>query len=296
MQRIYQISLTVIPSQPNAIIVTPSEGQSYNGGTEIILEEESIDADFDIVYREWEVIDKSTGTTVLTSSASTQQISLQPGEYLVQLTVRDSLQNTEVATRNIRVENTDPLLDANSLVVTPAELTTGLVTTIEVSVILSDPDGTTQDVRGTLIHGIQVWDFDLQDLDGDNVWEGSVEVNPEKPGRPILKITATDGSGDSATISQISRTIIVNDADQASTNLPLIIGGGAIIVVLMLVSLVMARMRKSKFEDELIESWDVFSKPSSDEKPIELEGGALDGASEVANEVWSQLEQEEGLN
>ena len=94
MQRIYEISLTVIPSQPNAIIVTPSEGQSYNGGTEIILEEESIDADFDIVYREWEVIDKSTGITVLTSSASTQQISLQPGEYLVQLTVRDSLQNT----------------------------------------------------------------------------------------------------------------------------------------------------------------------------------------------------------
>ena len=106
-----------------------------------------------------------------------------------------------------------------------------------------------------------------------------------------MKITATDGSGDSATISQISRTIIVNDAEQASTNLPFIVGGGAIIVVLMLVSLVVA-----KFEDELIESWNVFSKPSSNEKPIELEGGALDGASEVANEVWAQLEQEEGLN
>ena len=111
-----------------------------------------------------------------------------------------------------------------------------------------------------------------------------------------MKITATDGSGDSATISQISRTIIVNDAEQASTNLPLIIGGGAIIVVLTLVSLVLARIRKAKFEDELIESWNVFSKPSSNEKSIELEGGALDGASEVANEVWSQLEQEEGLN
>ena len=296
MQRIYEISLIVIPSQPNAIIVTPAEGQSYNGGSEIILDEESIDADFDIVYREWEVIDKSTGITVLTSSASTEQISLQPGEYLVQLTVRDSLQNTEVATRNIRVENTDPLLDANSLVVTPTELTTGLVTTIEVSVILSDPDGTTQDVKGTIIHGIQVWNFDLQDLDGDNVWEGSVEVNPEKSGRPSLKITATDGSGDSATISQISRTIIVSDAEQASTNLPFIVGGGAIIVVLTLVSLVVARIRKAKFEDELIESWNVFSKPSADEKPIELEGGAVESSNEVVNEVWSQLEQEEGLN
>ena len=85
-----------------------------------------------------------------------------------------------------------------------------------------------------------------------NVWEGSVEVNPEKSGRPSMKITATDGSGDSATISQISRTIIVNDAEQASTNLPFIVGGGAIIVVLTLVSLVVARMRKAKLRMNLL--------------------------------------------
>ena len=89
MQRVEIIDLVVIPSPPNAVIVNPAEGQSFLGGEEIILEEESIDADFDIVFRQWEVIDKSSGTVVHTSSSSTEQLSLTPGEYLVILTVRD---------------------------------------------------------------------------------------------------------------------------------------------------------------------------------------------------------------
>ena len=297
MQRIATVNLIVTPSPPNAIIVNPAEGQSFLGGEEIILEEESTDADFDIVFRQWEVTDKSSGIIVHTSSSSTEQLSLQPGEYLVQLMVRDSLQNTEIETRNIRVENTNPVLDDQSLVVTPSELTAGVLVTVEVSIILSDPDGTTQDVRATIIHDLQVWNFILQDLDGDNVWEGSVEVNPEKPGRPSLKITATDGTGESATISQISRTIVVNEVEQSSTNLSLIAGGGAVILLLILSSLIMAKIRRNKFEDELIESWDTLSKPNSSKDYPELEvTSSVDGTKEVVNDLWSQLEQEEGLN
>jgi hypothetical protein len=297
MQRIETVNLIVTPSPPNAIIVNPAEGQSFLGGEEIILEEESTDADFDIVFRQWEVTDKSSGIIVHTSSSSTEQLSLQPGEYLVQLMVRDSLQNTEIEARNIRVENTNPVLEDQSLVVTPSELTAGVLVTVEVSIILSDPDGTTQDVRATIIHDLQVWNFILQDLDGDNVWEGSVEVNPEKPGRPSLKITATDGTGESATISQISRTIVVNEVEQSSTNLSLIAGGGAVILLLILSSLIMAKIRRNKFEDELIESWDTLSKPNSSKDYPELEvTSSVDGTKEVVNDLWSQLEQEEGLN
>ena len=43
------------------------------GGDEIILDEASSDADFDIVFRQWEVTDKSTGIVVYTTSASTEQ-------------------------------------------------------------------------------------------------------------------------------------------------------------------------------------------------------------------------------
>ena len=221
---------------------------------------------------------------------------MAPGEYLVQLTVRDSLQNTVIETRNIRVENTNPVLDDQSLVVTPPELTSGVLVTIEVSVKLSDPDGTTQDVRATIVHDLQVWDFVLQDLDGDDVWEGSVEVNPEKPGRPSLRITATDGTGESATIDQISRTIVVIEADETNSNLSLIFGGGAVILLLILSSIVVAKIRRNRLEDDLIQSWDVLSKPNIGKDYPELDRESSEETKEAVNDLWSQLEQEEGLN
>ena len=296
MQRTETINLVVNPSSPNAVIVKPAEGQSFLGGEAIILEEESTDADFDIVYRQWEVTDKSSGIITHTSTSSMEQLSLQPGEYLVQLTVRDSLQNTMIVTRNIRVENTDPVLDDQSLVVTPGELTAGVLVNIEVSVKLSDPDGTTQDVRATIIHDLQVWNFVLQDLDGDDVWEGSIEINPEKPGRPSLKIIATDGVGETATVSQVSKTIVVNEVEQASTNVSLIIGGGAVILLLVLSSLILVKIRKNRFEDELIESWDALSNPNMTKNFSELEVESPSKTRGVVNDLWSQLEQEEGLD
>ena len=212
------------------------------------------------------------------------------------MTVRDSLQNIETNTRNIRVENTNPVLDPNSLTVTPTELTAGVLVTVDVSVELSDPDGTTQDVRGTIVYGLQVWNFVLQDLDGDNIWEASIEINPEEAGRPSLRIVATDGVGDSATISQVSRTIVVNEAEQSSTNLSLIIGGASVVLLLILSSVIMAKVRRRRFEDELIESWDTLSEPEPSKQYPELGVESVDGTKEVVNDLWSQLEQEEGLN
>ena len=169
------------------------------------------------------------------------------------------------------------------------------MTTSEVSIVLSDPDGTTNEVKASLIHGIQVWEFDLEDLDGDNQWEGSIEVNPETAGRPSLRITATDGSGDSATVSQVSRTIVVTDAEPDRANVSFIVGGGSILVAILVVSIVIARRRRIRLEDELIESWDSLSRPS-ETGTSQVEGGAVDASEEVVNDVWSQLEQQEGLD
>ena len=295
MVRTEFFDLIVEPSAPEVVIITPSEGQSFTGGVAIILEEESTDSDFDITFRQWKVIDKSNGEVVETLSGSTESIILNPGEYLIELTVRDSLLNTQVSSRNIRVEKTDPVLDEQSITVTPQELTTNELVDLKVSVILSDPDGTTQDVQATLIHGIQVWDFALEDLDGDGIWRGSVEVNPEKSGRPSLKITARDGVGDSATISQVSKTIVVSDPDSTSSNTPLIIGGIGIIS-LILITLVIARVRKNKLEDDLIASWDTFRQPSAAQQHPNVDESDIEQITEVVNDLWSQLEQEEDLN
>ena len=296
MQRIEYMTLSILPSKPDAVIIYPAEGESFQGGDIITLEEASTDADFDIVYRQWEVIDKATGLTISTFSSSTEQITLSPGEYLVQLTVRDGLQNTEVTTRNIRVENTNPVLDSQSLIVTPTQLTTGLQTTIKVSIVLSDPDGTTDDVRATIIHGIQVWEFVLQDLDGDNTWEGSVEVKPEKSGRPNLKVIATDENSEFVTISQVSRTLVVSDADETKSNIPFIAGGGLIVLAMIILTALISKRRRATFEDELIKSWDSLRDPSNKSSDNQLEGGVIDNSTEVVNDVWSKLEQEEGLD
>ncbi|MEC8312526.1 MAG: right-handed parallel beta-helix repeat-containing protein [Candidatus Thermoplasmatota archaeon] len=295
MERVETIAISVNPSAPSVLIESPNEGESFIGGSEIILDESSTDADFDIVFRQWEIIDKSTGNTAFTSSSSSDSLILAPGEYLVTLTVRDSITNIATDSRDIRVENTDPVLDSNTLIVDPGELISGKLTRVDVSVVLSDPDGTTQDVSATIIHGIQVWNFDLQDLDGDGQWEGYVEVNPEKSGRPSLKITATDGQGDSATISQVSRTIVVNNAEEAKTNVAFVAGSGAFIILILLTSIMIARRRRIRLEDELIESWDAFREPKRASE-AELEGGAVDASREVENDVWSKLEQEEGLS
>ena len=109
-----------------------------------------------------------------------------------------------------------------------------------------------------------------------------------------MKITATDGQGDSATISQVSRTIVVNDAEEVRTNISFIVGSGAFIVFILLISMMIARRRRIQLEDELIESWDALRDPER-ESEAQLEGGAIDASREVQNDVWSKLEQEEGL-
>ena len=111
-----------------------------------------------------------------------------------------------------------------------------------------------------------------------------------------MKIIATDGVGETATVSQVSKTIVVNEVEQASTNVSLIIGGGAVILLLVLSSLILVKIRKNRFEDELIESWDALSNPNMTKNFSELEGESPSKTRGVVNDLWSQLEQEEGLD
>ena len=100
-----------------------------------------------------------TNLVVATLDKSTEIIQLSPGDYEIELHVRDSQSNSAKSTISIRVEPTDPVLDQNSLVVSNPEMFVNELITLDVSVFLSDPDGTTDDVYATITHGLQVWEF-----------------------------------------------------------------------------------------------------------------------------------------
>ena len=279
------ITLYVQTSAPDAIINTPSNLQSFIGGDEIILEESSLDADNDISYREWRVYQSGSFTPLVTYYASMEKITLAPGDYDIQLVIRDSLGNQDEQQVRITIENTDPEFDDQSLKISPSEMITDELILFEVSIILLDPDGTTQDVSATLTHNLQVWNFNLSDDDNDGLWEGSIKIRPEQSGRPSLKIIARDGVGDNANIDQISRTVIVKDLDQDNASSIFIAIGSGVVILLVLISLIVVRRRKKFEELELMESWPAFGRSPQESNHLKdipkLEGGIIDGAAEV---------------
>lgn len=293
------ITLYVQTSAPDAVIVTPSNLQSFTGGDEIILEESSLDADNDISFREWRVYQYGSFTPLFTYSSSMEKINLAPGDYDIKLVIRDSLGNQDEEQVRITIENTDPEFDDQSLLISPSEMITDELVLFEVSIILLDPDGTTQDVTATLTHNQQVWNFNLSDDNNDDVWEGSIKIRPDKSGRPSLKITARDGVGDDVNIDQISRTVIVNDLEQDEASSLFIAIGSGLIILIILISLISVRRRKKFDELELMESWPAFGRSphgSSTSKEIpKLEGGIIDGAEEVQSEEQESIDIDELL-
>ena len=282
------ITLIVQTSAPDAVIDSPTNLQSFIGGDEIILEESSIDADNDIIYREWRVFQSGNFTPLLTYTASLEKITLPPGDYDIQLVIRDSQGEQDQEQVRITIEDTDPEFDDQSIMISPTEMITDELVLFQVSIILLDPDGTTQDVSATLTHNLQVWNFNLSDDDNDGLWEGSIKIRPDQSGRPSLKITARDGVGDDANIDQISRTVIVNDLEQDSASMVFIATGSGIVVLLVIITLIALRRRKKFDELELMESWPAFGRNQEEtNQPKEmpkLEGGIVDSAAEVQSE------------
>mgnify|MGYP003330592403 CR=1 FL=1 len=63
-----------------------------------------------------------------------------------------------------------------------------------------------------------------------------------------------------------------------------------------MITLIIARFRNNKLEDDLIESWETFKQPSETKQYLDEQQGDVEQITEVVNDLWSQLEQEEGLN
>ena len=293
MEQISFISLTIGQSDPVAVLLQPQNLLSIAPGASVILEEQSTDADGDMETREWRrwLI---TGNYEVISTLSADSIQLPPGQHHLSLYVEDSRGAVDEVHTNVTVQSSLPKL--SNLTFTPDVLFAQQKNTFTVRVMMSDPDGTTESVRATVVFNVQNWAFNLTDEDGDGYWEGSVEMNPEAAGRPNLKVVATDGTGDDAMIDILSITLYVEETE-ADSRVAMFVAATSSFVGILVVIAVIALRRQKKAELAMIDTWDSFgsfsSQPSTQTEPDDLEGGAMDGAQEVLadEEVLDQPEQ-----
>ena len=289
-------ALTVVESAPVLVLISPENRQSIVPGGALVLEEASYDADNDLTVREWRrYAPELSEPEVLSTRSKDELTGLLPGEYHLSLYVEDARGNSVEQHVNITIQSSLPSLDRNSLVLNAETFTQNELNVLTVRIALSDPDGTTDDVRVNITLGVQQWEANLTDEDGDGVWEGSLEWRPETTGRPLLKVVAKDGEGDQANIDFMSRNLVVEAPEDDMRGL--LLAGGALGLVSLagLVAFVAARRRRALEEIDLLTSWDAFKAPSktteADQKPVPaLEGNAMDGTEEVQAELETELD------
>ena len=291
------ITLTVGQSDPVAVMISPENRDSITAGAYVVLSEESTDADDDMVTREWRHW-ALNGTYTILSTKSLDEVQFLPGDHKISLYIKDSRDGMDEVFANITVQSSLPRL--SDLVYTPSELIAGEVNTLTVSVTMDDADGTTNDVRVTVKYNLQLWEMNLSDPDGDHVWTGSMELNPESSGRPNMKVIATDGDGDEANVEVLSVTLNVNAPP--NDNRPMLLLGAVLTFISVLTggAMLVARRRSRLAELDLIESWDAFGSitptdATVEDSPVTLEGGLIDGASEVEAEEEGNEEEPQPL-
>ena len=283
-EQISFITLTIGQSDPVAVLLQPKNLVSIAAGESVILEEQSSDADGDMQTREWRRW-LVTGNYEIISTLSSDTIQLPPGQHHLSLFVEDSRGAFDETHTNVTVQSSLPRL--SNLTFMPDTLFAQQKNTFTVSVQMSDPDGTTQSVRATIVFNVQSWAFNLTDEDGDGYWEGTVEMNPEAAGRPNLKVIATDGSGDDAMVDILSITLYVEESEADSRVAMFVAASGGFVGILVIIAMIALR-RQKKAELAMIDTWDSFggvsSKSPVGKALVTLEGGAVDGAEEVLAE------------
>ena len=289
MSRDETFTLTVTESGPVMVLLSPENRQSIEAGGVLVLEEASYDADNDLVIREWRHWSPELSYPVVWSTSSQEDITgLLPGEYHLSLYIEDARGNWVEEHINITMQSSLPELDRDSLTLSSETFVENELSFLTVSIALSDPDGTTQDVRVNITHNIQQWEVNLTDDDGDGVWQGVVEWRPESTGRPLLKVIARDGVGENANIDFVSRNLVVEAAADDNRVLMLGLGSAALMGGALLVAFLLQRRRRAVEELDLLTSWDAFKAPapSQEGKTVpSLEANVMDGTNEVQAEL-----------
>lgn len=271
--RIEYVHLIIEASDPVAMILSPSNLESIDPGMMILFEGDSSDADGDLVVREWRLWPSTTqpsnGQVTVLSTQSTFSQVFAPGSHHVSLFVEDARGAISQEHINFTVRSSLPELIQTSLQLSQTEFISGQRVTLEVSVQLDDADGSTDDVRVDINHLIQSWSFNLSDDDGDSIWTGSLEFQPEGEGSPSLKVIATDGEGENPNIDILFEPLKVVDEDGGGfLSTPVLIGAVSLVLIVGLL-ITIQRRRQANAEMKLIDTWGVFGNEVDEEAESE---------------------------
>ena len=260
MSRVETIQLIVVESDPDAVVYEPMDGQYFAPGEPVILDSNGTnDADGDITRREWRLYNSEELYPEILSTNEYEELYLSPGAKHISLYVEDRRGGSTEVHLNITVAASNPVL--SNISTNSKSYPVNELTKIVVTVDLKDADGTTEQVYATITKNLQVWTFNLTDLDGDGQWTGELEFRPGETGIAQLKITAVDGE----VIDQISTNLEFNEEETDNSSMMIVIGSIAgLALASFLVVMLISRRRKRLADLELIDSWGVFGGESKE--------------------------------
>ncbi|HIG03303.1 MAG TPA: right-handed parallel beta-helix repeat-containing protein [Candidatus Poseidoniales archaeon] len=291
------VVINVIESGPEVAMTSPENGRYYPPASALLLSANAtVDYDGDIVGYQW--FEYVNGTEVLLLEEKWGMIYFGPGSHHIALYVEDTRGASEWAHVNITLGDSAPKLNQSSLIVKPMTFTEGELTTIEVTIELTDLDGTTEDVAGQITHGIQIWNFILNDagegrdlVAGDGIWTGTVDVEAEGAGKPHLRIVATDMGSGEAKVSIATAELLVKEME---TDMPwAAVGGsiGGVILLIFLANMFISFRRRRLASMDVIGSWTSFSDATSS---VGIDqASVVDAAEESAVQMENDLQMQE---
>ena len=224
------------------------------------------DADGDITRREWRLYVPGDIYPTVISNDAVHSTNLDPGVHHISLFVEDRRGGIDEVHLNITVASSSP--DLSNLTASPNTVIIDELVTIEVSVELDDPDGTTNQVTATLTRNLQVWEFNLTDDDGDGIWTGEIKITPGEVGTAQLKVTALDGENLDYT------SINLDFKKEENDNTSMIIAAasvGGFLLLLIVIGIVIIRRGKRLADIDLIDSWGVFGAGTKEVLADEVE-------------------------
>ena len=252
------VNVTVLESDPVAIVEEPSPFAYIPPGDSATLISASTDADDDLDRTEWRRW--VNGTYEVLARTSEASVRLPPGVQHLSLWVGDARGGNDEVHFDVTVGSTPPDLDVASFLVGPNPLIPDRLQTLSASIRLDDADGSTQNLTLEVIFDDQRWSMAMSDEDGDGVWEANLSLRPEGEGRALVRVTAVDGDGAEAQTDVATIPIDVGGSSETTSSRLIPIGIGGIVVALALgLALTLARARRIEREMELIEGWQVSS-------------------------------------
>ena len=258
----YTQMLTVMQTGPIAEINGLMDGQYVPPGTKITLDAStSYDYDNDIVLYQW-----FSNSLNLLGDKQIIEVMFEPGITRVDLLVKDSRGIISTASVNLTIGSSSPTI--SDLQISPDFINSDEPTSMLITVVLDDPDGTTQTISGLMASAGDEMSLEFHDdgmegdeTAGDNIWtyRGLWLLSDSKWAH--VEVWAIDGE-------MVSPLLIenVNIVEPEDNNLISWISGSGLpffILLLVLVSLIGVTVQKQRMDSikrdiEMIESWSAF--------------------------------------